>query len=171
MIHYFVNVSYIQQGKRMIIINSIVLKDWPPKSRRVMSPHSRYRALWLLYRLFQTTGIFYSPGDTIATAAAQFGEATRQVGGVVFNVKWRYLNIDTLLFKNASVLFIEFTEMHWRETYSNGFLFQYSWRIWDGNWVLGKSRNDEFLVYIFTGKVQNVTPSIFSKSLYHCWLD
>ena len=53
------------------------------------SPHSRYRALFLLYRLFQTTKIFYSPDDAIATAAAQFCEEMRSGGGVVFNVKWR----------------------------------------------------------------------------------
>ena len=58
------------------------------------SPHSRYHALFLLYRLFQTTKIFYSPDDEIATAAAQFGEETQAGGGVVFNVKWRrYMHI------------------------------------------------------------------------------
>ena len=55
------------------------------------SPHSRYRALFLLYCFFQTTKIFYSPGDDMATPAAQFGEETRPGGGVVFNVKWRRL--------------------------------------------------------------------------------
>ena len=53
------------------------------------SPHSRYRALCLLYLSFQTTNIFYSPDDAIATSVARFGEETRQGGGVVFNVKWR----------------------------------------------------------------------------------
>ena len=42
-----------------------------------------------LYRLFQTTKIFYSPDDAIATAAARFGEETQAEVGVVFNVKWR----------------------------------------------------------------------------------
>ena len=53
------------------------------------SPQIRYRALFLLYRLFQTTKIFYLPDDEIATAAAQFGEETRAGGGVEFNVNWR----------------------------------------------------------------------------------
>ena len=30
--------------------------------------------------------------------------------------------------------------------------------------VMGNIHNDECLVYIFTGKVQNVTPSMFNKN-------
>ena len=35
--------------------------------------------------------------------------------------------------------------------------------------VIGNIHNDEHLVYIFTGKVQDGTPSIFNKSHYNCW--
>ena len=35
--------------------------------------------------------------------------------------------------------------------------------------VIGKLQNDECLICIFTGKVQNGTPIIFNKTLYHCW--
>ena len=35
--------------------------------------------------------------------------------------------------------------------------------------VIGNLHNDECLIYIFTGKVQNGTPSIFNKKVYHCW--
>ena len=35
--------------------------------------------------------------------------------------------------------------------------------------VIGKLHNDTFIIYIFTGKVQNVTSSIFNKSHYHFW--
>ena len=39
-------------------------------------------------------------------------------------------------------------------------------------WYLGiivKLYDDACLIYIFTGKVQNGTPSIFNNSLYHFW--
>ena len=39
-------------------------------------------------------------------------------------------------------------------------------------WYLGVIRqlhNDEYQIYTFTGKVQNATPSVFNKSLYHFW--
>ena len=45
--------------------------------------------MFSLYSEFQTTKIFYSPDDAIATAATRFGEETQAGGGVVFNVKWR----------------------------------------------------------------------------------
>ena len=67
----------------------IVCRDCPPQSQRVKSLHSCYRALFLLYHLFQTKKIFYSPDDAVATATVRFGEETRAGGGVVFNVKWR----------------------------------------------------------------------------------
>ena len=35
--------------------------------------------------------------------------------------------------------------------------------------VIGELHNDECLMYIFTGKVENVTPIIFDKTLYHYW--
>ena len=62
------------------------------------SPHSCYRALFLIYHLFQTTNIFYSPDDSIATAAAQFGEETRAGGGVLFNVKWECMMVKLMGF-------------------------------------------------------------------------
>ena len=39
-------------------------------------------------------------------------------------------------------------------------------------WYLGiieKLHNDEYVIYIFTGKVKNGTQRIFNKSDYHCW--
>ena len=35
--------------------------------------------------------------------------------------------------------------------------------------VIRKLHNDEYLIYIFTGKVQNGTLSIFNKTRYYCW--
>ena len=35
--------------------------------------------------------------------------------------------------------------------------------------VIGNIQNYECLIYIFTVKVPNGTPSIFNKSLYHFW--
>ena len=35
--------------------------------------------------------------------------------------------------------------------------------------VIGKLQNDEYLIYIFTGKFQNGTWIIFHKTIYHCW--
>ena len=47
--------------------------------------------------LFQTTEIFYSPDDAIATVVARFGEETRPGGGFVFNLKWiRYMINDIM---------------------------------------------------------------------------
>ena len=35
--------------------------------------------------------------------------------------------------------------------------------------VKGKLHTDEYLIYVFTGKVENGTPIIFNKTLYHFW--
>ena len=35
--------------------------------------------------------------------------------------------------------------------------------------LIEKLNNHECIIYIFTGKIQNGTPSIFDKSIYHCW--
>ena len=60
--------------------------------------------------------------------------------------------------------------MNWRGTDANGlyvsiFLKKMGWYLG----VIGKLHNDECLIYIFTGKVQNGTPGVFNKILYHCW--
>ena len=34
---------------------------------------------------------------------------------------------------------------------------------------IGNIHNDEYLIYIFTGKVENGNPIIFNKTLYHLW--
>ena len=35
--------------------------------------------------------------------------------------------------------------------------------------VIGNIYNDEYLIYVFTGKIQNSTPIIFNKTLYNFW--
>ena len=35
--------------------------------------------------------------------------------------------------------------------------------------VIGNPHNDECLIYIFLGKVENGTPIIFNKKLYYSW--
>ena len=35
--------------------------------------------------------------------------------------------------------------------------------------VIVKLHNDECIIYILTGKIQNGTRSIFNRTLYHCW--
>ena len=35
--------------------------------------------------------------------------------------------------------------------------------------VILKLHNDEYLIYIFTGKVEKGTKIIFNKKLYHSW--
>ena len=37
--------------------------------------------------------------------------------------------------------------------------------------VIGMLQNDEFLIYMFTDKVQNSTPIIFHKTLFHCGIN
>ena len=59
--------------------------------------------------------------------------------------------------------------MNWKLTDANGlcvsiFLKNMGWYLG----VIGKLHNDEYLIYILTGKVQNGNPSIFNKSLYYC---
>ena len=67
-------------------------------------------------------------------------------------------------------MFPECTEMNWKGTDSNCLwvsiiLNNMGWYLG----VIGNLHNDEFVIYISIGKVQNSTPSIFNKSLYRCW--
>ena len=66
--------------------------------------------------------------------------------------------------------FIECTEINLKGPGANGFFVSILLKIigW-GLGVIGNIHNDECIIYIFTGKFQNCTPSIFNKSLYHCW--
>ena len=60
--------------------------------------------------------------------------------------------------------------MHWEVKGANGLFI--SILLNEMRWyfgVIGKIRNYEFIIYISTGKIQNGTPSIFIKSIYHCW--
>ena len=71
---------------------------------------------------------------------------------------------------NSSVLFVECTEMNWKHTDANGLCFLIL--LINMRWYLGfmgKLQNDECIIYIFTGKVENGTPSIFNKTLYNVW--
>ena len=81
-------------------------------------------------------------------------------------VKRRYPDINT----NTSVHFIECTEIIWKTLNVNGlcipvFLNQMRWYLV----VIVKLHNDECLIYIFTGKVENGTLVIFNKTVYHSW--
>ena len=65
--------------------------------------------------------------------------------------------------KKSSVLFIECTEMNSKSSDVNGlcisiFLDKMVWFLG----VIGKLHNDECLIYIFTGNVENGTPIIFN---------
>ena len=60
--------------------------------------------------------------------------------------------------------------MNWEKIDENGlcvsiFLKNLGWYLG----VIEKLQNDECLIYIFTGKVQNGTPIIFNETLYRCW--
>ena len=60
--------------------------------------------------------------------------------------------------------------MNCKHKYENGlcvsiFLKKMEWYLG----VIWKIHNDECIIYIFTGKVQNFTPSIFNKTMYRCW--
>ena len=71
---------------------------------------------------------------------------------------------------NPSVLFIECTEMNWKTSDVNGlcvsiFLDKMGWLLG----VKGRFHNDERLMYIFTGNVENGTPIIFHKTIYSSW--
>ena len=60
--------------------------------------------------------------------------------------------------------------MTWKTSDVNGlcvsiFLKNMGWYLG----VIGNLDNYECLIYIFTGKYENVTPIIFNKTLYHCW--
>ena len=73
------------------------------------------------------------------------------------------LKIRYLVIKKSSVIFIEFTEMNWKHKDANGlcvsiYLNNIGWYLG----VIGKLQNYECLIYIFTGKVENGTPSIFN---------
>ena len=68
------------------------------------------------------------------------------------------------------VLFIECTEMNWKTSDINGlcssiFLDRMGWLLG----VIGKLHNDECLIYIFTGNVENGTPIIFNKKIWSYW--
>ena len=54
--------------------------------------------------------------------------------------------------------------MNWKASYVNG-LDKMGWFLG----VIGKNNNDECLIYIFTGNVENGTPTIFNKTLYRYW--
>ena len=45
------------------------------------------------------------------------------------------------------------------------FLYNMGWLLG----VIGKIHNDECLIYIFTGNVENGTPLIFNKTIYPSW--
>ena len=60
--------------------------------------------------------------------------------------------------------------MNWKTSYVNGlcvsiFLDNMGWFFG----VIGKFHNDEYLIYIFTGNVENGTPIIFNKTIYSSW--
>ena len=76
----------------------------------------------------------------------------------------------SVLKKNSSGIFIEWTEMNWKTSDVNGlfisiFLNNMGWYLG----VIGKLYNYECLIYIFTDKVEYGTPIIFNKTLYHYW--
>ena len=60
--------------------------------------------------------------------------------------------------------------MNWKRIDANFLCVSNFFR--DVDWylgVIGNLHNDECVIYIFTVKSQNGDPSIFNKSLYHCW--
>ena len=78
--------------------------------------------------------------------------------------------IYPLIKNNVSVLLIECIEMNWKCKNANGlcvliFMKNTGWYLCD----IENLHNDESIIYIFTLKVQDCTPSIFNKTLYHCW--
>ena len=65
---------------------------------------------------------------------------------------------------------VEATEINWGTSDVN--LWRISIFLKNIGWYLGyigKIHNDECLIYIFTGKVENGTPIILNKILYHSW--
>ena len=85
--------------------------------------------------------------------------------GIYYILKRRFPVIKI----NSLVILIECTEMDLKHKDENGlcvskFLNNMGWYL-D---VIGKLHNRAFLIYIFTGKVQNCTTSIFNKTLYRC---
>ena len=72
--------------------------------------------------------------------------------------------------KDSSVIFIECTEMNQKTTYANGLWVSISLKNMRSYWgVIGNIHNNECIIYIFTVKVEDGTPIIFNKKLYHCW--
>ena len=72
--------------------------------------------------------------------------------------------------KNSSVIFVECTEMNWKISDVNGFCVSIlldKMGCYLG--VIGKLHNDEFLIYIFIGKIENGNLIIFNKTLYNYW--
>ena len=72
--------------------------------------------------------------------------------------------------KKPSVIFIECTRINWKHKYADSLcvsilLNNMVWHLV----VIGNNQNNESLIYIFTGKIQNGTPIIFIKTMYHCW--
>ena len=60
--------------------------------------------------------------------------------------------------------------MNWKTSDENGlyisiFFDNLEWFLG----VIGKISNDEYLIYIFTGNVENGTPIIFNKIIYSSW--
>ena len=83
-----------------------------------------------------------------------------------YMVKIRYLVIDN----NSSVLLIKWTEMNWKTSNVNGFCISIFFnKMGSYLGVIRNLHNDECLIYILTGKVENGTPVIFNKTLYHYW--
>ena len=69
--------------------------------------------------------------------------------------------------KKSPVPFIKCTEMNWKTSDVNGLcnsIFLDNMGCFLG--VIGKLHNDECLIYIFTGNVENITPIVFNKTLY-----
>ena len=68
------------------------------------------------------------------------------------------------------VLFVEFTVLNWNRRDANdlcvSILLYYMGRYLE---VIGKIHDDEYMIYIFTDKFINGTPSIFNKSNYRGW--
>ena len=85
---------------------------------------------------------------------------------IYYMVKRRYPVIKN----NSSDLFVEWNEMNWKTSNVNGlctsiFFNKMGWYLS----VIGKPHSTEFLIKIFTVKVENGTPVIFNKTLYHSW--
>ena len=75
------------------------------------------------------------------------------------------MKIKYPVLKKTSVLFIERTEINWKTSDVDGlctlfFLHKMRWLLG----VIVKLHNDECLICIFTGNVENGTPIIFNKN-------